>query len=218
MRSAMRLPWAIAPVSQGPTRRVSLPTTAPFEQVMPVHRSLFVAIATVVGLVARLYRDIGSRDRRHRPPRSRPVREPGRRRPTIDRAECARRVIGWVVAEPRPSECATRQLRARRDGRPEGPERASRVGRLREVFTAALERTARVGHRAARSPGSGYDWYRIDPFGEFDPDVRLHPDPPPEGWVAAASKDGDPWIEDANLPCPPTPMQAHVMRSARTRV
>lgn len=42
--------------------------------------------------------------------------------------------------------------------------------------------------------GSGYDWYRIDPLGEAD--LQYHPDPPPAGWVAAASKDGEPWIAD----------------------
>jgi hypothetical protein len=40
--------------------------------------------------------------------------------------------------------------------------------------------------------GSGYDWFRIDPMGEAD--LQYHPDPPPEGWVAASSKDGEPWI------------------------
>jgi hypothetical protein len=53
---------------------------------------------------------------------------------------------------------------------------------------------------------SGYDWYLIDPYGEIDPDVRRHSDPPPEGWVAAASKDGEPWIEAANASCPTTPL------------
>jgi hypothetical protein len=52
---------------------------------------------------------------------------------------------------------------------------------------------------------SGYDWYRIDPMGEAD--VQYHPDPPPAGWVVAASKDGEPWIADADSEsCPSTPL------------
>lgn len=47
--------------------------------------------------------------------------------------------------------------------------------------------------------GSGYDWYRIVPMGEVD--LQYHPDPPPEGWVAAASKDGEPWIADWQVSC-----------------
>lgn len=45
--------------------------------------------------------------------------------------------------------------------------------------------------------GSGYDWYRIDPLGEVD--LQYNPDPPPEGWVAAASKEGELWIADLGL-------------------
>jgi hypothetical protein len=51
--------------------------------------------------------------------------------------------------------------------------------------------------------GSGYDWYRIQPMGEAD--LQQHPDPPPEGWVAAASKVGEPWVEDWGI-CPRVPL------------
>jgi hypothetical protein len=51
--------------------------------------------------------------------------------------------------------------------------------------------------------GSGYEWYRIDPMGEVD--LQYHPDPPPQGWVAAASKDGEPWIADWRM-CPLAPL------------
>jgi hypothetical protein len=47
--------------------------------------------------------------------------------------------------------------------------------------------------------GSGYDWYRIAPMGEAD--LQNHPDPPPEGWVAAAGKDGEPWIAGWRVSC-----------------
>lgn len=58
--------------------------------------------------------------------------------------------------------------------------------------------------RRGSSRGSGYDWYQIDPLGEAD--LQHHPDPPPAGWVAAASKDGVPWIADWGVRCPPTPL------------
>ncbi|HET7678081.1 MAG TPA: hypothetical protein VFK38_09540 [Candidatus Limnocylindrales bacterium] len=51
--------------------------------------------------------------------------------------------------------------------------------------------------------GSGYDWYRIQPMGEVD--LQYHPYPPPQGWVAAASKDGEPWIVDWGG-CPMAPL------------
>jgi hypothetical protein len=51
--------------------------------------------------------------------------------------------------------------------------------------------------------GSGYDWYRIAPMGEAD--LQVHPDPPPPGWVAAASTDGEPWIADWGG-CPSAPL------------
>lgn len=52
--------------------------------------------------------------------------------------------------------------------------------------------------------GSAYDWYLIHPLGEAD--LQHHPDPPPAGWVAEASKDGVPWIAEWGVPCPPTPL------------
>jgi hypothetical protein len=39
---------------------------------------------------------------------------------------------------------------------------------------------------------SGYEWYLIAPIGEAD--VQRHPDPPRLGWVAAAAKNGAPWL------------------------
>jgi hypothetical protein len=47
--------------------------------------------------------------------------------------------------------------------------------------------------------GSGYTWYRVQPVGRDADD-----DPLPFGWVAAADKDGTPWLGEAP-PCPGTP-------------
>jgi hypothetical protein len=52
--------------------------------------------------------------------------------------------------------------------------------------------------------GSGYDWYLIEPLGEVD--VQVHPDPPAPGWVAAASRDGEPWIAPQPVDCLDTPL------------
>lgn len=50
--------------------------------------------------------------------------------------------------------------------------------------------------------GSGYDWYLVDPLSEVD--LQVHPDPPPPGWVAAASRDGEPWLAPFAVHCPET--------------
>lgn len=47
--------------------------------------------------------------------------------------------------------------------------------------------------------GSGFEWYRVFPMGEAD--LQYHPDPPREGWVAAAGKDGARWIADWGGSC-----------------
>jgi hypothetical protein len=46
---------------------------------------------------------------------------------------------------------------------------------------------------------SGYDWYLVRPMGEAD--LQVHPDPPDLGWVAAASKGGEPWLRAQSYPC-----------------
>jgi hypothetical protein len=50
---------------------------------------------------------------------------------------------------------------------------------------------------------SGYDWYLVRPIGEVD--VAVHPSPPDIGWVAAAGKDGEPWLAAYDFPCEATP-------------
>jgi hypothetical protein len=52
--------------------------------------------------------------------------------------------------------------------------------------------------------GSGYDWYLIDPLSEVD--LQVHPDPPSPGWVAAASRDGEPWLAPSAAHCLDTPL------------
>ena len=47
---------------------------------------------------------------------------------------------------------------------------------------------------------SGYDWYLVQPNVMRQDDVEY-----PFGWVAAADKDGEPWIEPGDLECPPLP-------------
>jgi hypothetical protein len=52
--------------------------------------------------------------------------------------------------------------------------------------------------------GSGYDWYLVEPLQEVD--LQVHPDPPPPGWVAAASREGEPWIAPIPGDCFDTPL------------
>ena len=47
---------------------------------------------------------------------------------------------------------------------------------------------------------SGYDWYLVQPTIVSDTE-----DPYPFGWIAAASKDGEPWIKSESVECPPLP-------------
>ena len=52
--------------------------------------------------------------------------------------------------------------------------------------------------------GSGYAWYLVEPMAEVD--VQVYPDPPPPGWVAAASRDGEPWLAPLAEDCYDTPL------------
>jgi hypothetical protein len=52
--------------------------------------------------------------------------------------------------------------------------------------------------------GSGYEWYLVEPMSEVD--LQVHPDPPPPGWVAAASREGQPWLAPFAVECPETPL------------
>jgi len=47
---------------------------------------------------------------------------------------------------------------------------------------------------------SGYDWYLVQPTIWFDSEIY-----PPFGWVAAAGKDGEIWLESAAVDCPTMP-------------
>jgi hypothetical protein len=47
---------------------------------------------------------------------------------------------------------------------------------------------------------SGYDWYQVYPTYSFEQETSY-----PFGWIAAADKNGDPWIEPEKVECPATP-------------
>jgi hypothetical protein len=47
---------------------------------------------------------------------------------------------------------------------------------------------------------SGYDWYQVQPTISLDDAIEY-----PAGWVAAAAKDGEAWIEPDAIACPPKP-------------
>jgi hypothetical protein len=53
---------------------------------------------------------------------------------------------------------------------------------------------------------SGYDWYLVEPLGEAD--VQYHATPPRLGWVAAAGKDGEPWLATRPVTCNPNPLDS----------
>ena len=49
---------------------------------------------------------------------------------------------------------------------------------------------------------SGYDWYQVQPTSDIDKEVMY-----PFGWVAAASRDGERWIEPETVECPERPTE-----------
>ena len=49
------------------------------------------------------------------------------------------------------------------------------------------------------TPASGYDWHLVAPLARADGTMG------PFGWVAAASREGETWIEPSPPACPPTP-------------
>ena len=55
---------------------------------------------------------------------------------------------------------------------------------------------------------SGYDWYLVQPTRDFRQDVEY-----PFGWVAAADKDGEPWIVSESHECPPLPHDVATLAS-----
>ena len=52
---------------------------------------------------------------------------------------------------------------------------------------------------------SGYDWYQVQPVIPVDMGIGSIP----FGWVAAADKDGEPWIEPTAVSCPQAPSDAY---------
>ena len=47
---------------------------------------------------------------------------------------------------------------------------------------------------------SGYDWYQVQPTYSFEQEMGY-----PFGWIAAADKNGEPWIQPEALECPAVP-------------
>jgi hypothetical protein len=47
---------------------------------------------------------------------------------------------------------------------------------------------------------SGYDWYQVQPTLSLEDAITY-----PAGWVAAASREGEAWIEPDHIDCPPEP-------------
>jgi hypothetical protein len=47
---------------------------------------------------------------------------------------------------------------------------------------------------------SGYDWYQVQPTMSLEDAITY-----PAGWVAAASREGEAWIEPEHIDCPPEP-------------
>jgi len=55
---------------------------------------------------------------------------------------------------------------------------------------------------------NGYRWYHVEPFGPGETAASL-----PSGWVAAAAKDGTPWLQSATIPCPALPVDGPALQA-----
>jgi hypothetical protein len=60
----------------------------------------------------------------------------------------------------------------------------------------------------------GFDWYLVQPF-SYD---YLPAPPVPAGWVAAGSRDGEPWIAARAIGCPPADLDSIVRLNAISRL
>jgi hypothetical protein len=56
---------------------------------------------------------------------------------------------------------------------------------------------------------SGYDWYQVFPLASRTL---------PQGWVASASRDGEPWIADGDFACPAMPIDIRSLAALRPGV
>jgi hypothetical protein len=70
------------------------------------------------------------------------------------------------------------------------------VGADSEIYKPSLSRGDQVLVVGGPVRASGYDWYDVRPLA-----ARL----PSSGWVAQASKAGEPWIAPGRATCPPVP-------------
>jgi hypothetical protein len=77
------------------------------------------------------------------------------------------------------------------------------------LLTPLLQKGRRVFVVDGPVAGSGYDWYQVRPLpgpdttsdlGGYDLDEDV-----PFGWVAQASKEGEPWLAGGSFACPPPP-------------
>jgi hypothetical protein len=73
------------------------------------------------------------------------------------------------------------------------------VGQASAILDPHLTAGDRLLVVAGPVEGSGYDWYQVDPM------PRDSSSGPPFGWVAAASRDAEPWIEGLDVACPAGP-------------
>lgn len=81
----------------------------------------------------------------------------------------------------------------------EGPLRARsrpRVAGDSELLTPLLATGQKLFVLQGPERASGYDWYFVSP---------IDSDTAPAGWVAAAARDGTPWIAPAAVSCPQSP-------------
>jgi hypothetical protein len=67
-------------------------------------------------------------------------------------------------------------------------------------LTPLLQRGREVFVAAGPVAGSGFEWYQVEPVRAPDEFGDL-----PFGWVAAAGKDGEPWLEGGSFACPEAP-------------
>lgn len=65
-------------------------------------------------------------------------------------------------------------------------------------YTPLLPRGTTLFVLDGPNAASGYEWWQVVP-------IAFQVDGPGHGWVAGASRDGEPWVEPTQLDCPPTP-------------
>jgi hypothetical protein len=95
---------------------------------------------------------------------------------------------------PSVAKVVTNSLRVR--SRPE-------ISAASQKLTPLLDAPLKIAVLAGPVSRSGYDWYLIKPLRG---DTWFRPSGVSWGWVAAASRQGEPWIRQVPYDCPPKPM------------